>query len=676
MGVARAHLFSLFFGSALVALSASCGSTPTTPPASGAKAAFDLAGGDFFSSPWPSDLRLDAEGRPDYAKFPNPMLLKIVGDFVGIAGQRKGFSVLPVAYFVFDAPIAPRDVEQVLPGDVSSPVMLVDVDEASPARGALIPVVTATPPTDAYVPDNTLAVAPRPGFVLSPKRRYAFVVKKALGDAAGKPLAVSPGFDAIVQPSKGGDVDRPHALYAPLFATLSKLGVPVTDVAVATVFTTGDAVQDTFDLTAAVAAKYKPTIDGLALVANNDATHDRFCWLKGTITYPQFQKGTPPYDKDGLFELGQDGLPIKQRDEVAPITITLPKATMPQGGFPLIAYFHGSGGYSTQVADGNGSGDPPDPLAQWPAYVNAEHGMAMAASAMPLNPERLKGASDQAYLNVGNPTAMRDTFRQGMIEAHLFLEALRTLQIPAAALQGCANIALPNGATSYAFDDKLLMAQGQSMGGMYTNMVGALEPRVREVVPTGAGGFWTYFIIKTQLIPGAAGLLSVAIGSKQTLSFVHPVLHVMESGWEPIDPIVYVPRLARRPLANHPVRPIYEPAGKDDSYFPTPVYDAMALAYGHKQAGVPVWPSTQAALALAKLDGVLPYPVAEDLTSEGGAKYTGAIVQWAGDGSFDPHAIYRKLDAVKYQYGCFHDTFVRTGTATIVEPKPLGTPCP
>ena len=52
------------------------------------------------------------------------------------------------------------------------------------------------------------------------------------------------------------------------------------------------------------------------------------------------------------------------------------------------------------------------------------------------------------------------------------------------------------------------------------------------------------------------------------------------------------------------------------------------------------------------------------------------MIQYAGDGSFDPHAIYRKLDAVKYQYGCFHDTFARTGTATIVEPKPLGTPCP
>lgn len=660
----------------LVPIALSCSSTPPPKAQSGTKAAFDLAGADFFDAPYPSDLRLTAEGTPDLAKFPNPMLLSIVRDFVAIAGQRKGFPVLPVAYFRFDAPIAPKSADDVLAADTSAPVMLVDVDEASPERGALVPIVTATPPSDAYVPENTLAVAARPGFVLAPKRRYAFVVKKSLGDATGKPLAVSPGFDAIVQPGKGGDVDRPHALYAPLFATLSKLGVPVADVAVATVFTTGDVVEDTSALTGAMLAKYKLSIDGLALVPNNDVDHDRFCWLTGTVTYPQFQKGAPPYDKDGLFELGQDGLPIKQRDEVAPITITLPKKAMPQGGFPLIAYFHGSGGHSTQVADGAGSGDPPAPLAQWPAYVNAEHGMAMAASALPLNPQRLSGAGDTAYLNVGNPTAMRDTFRQGMIEQRLYIEALRTLQIPPAAVAACAGISLPNGETAYRFDEQKLMAQGQSMGGMYTNMIGAIEPRVREVVPTGAGGFWTYFILQTKLIPGAAGVLSVAIGSRQALSFVHPVLHVMETGWEAIDPIVYAPRLAKRPLANHPTRPIYEPAGKDDSYFPTVVYDAMALAYGHKQAGSVVWPSTQQALALAKLDGVLPYPVSQDLTSAGGAKYTGALIQYAGDGSFDPHAIYRKLDAVKYQYGCFHDTFARTGTATIVEPKPLGTPCP
>ena len=65
-----------------------------------------------------------------------------------------------------------------------------------------------------------------------------------------------------------------------------------------------------------------------------------------------------------------------------------------------------------------------------------------------------------------------------------------------------------------------------------------------------------------------------------------------------------------------------------------------------------------------------------DLTSESGTPYTGMVVQYVGDGVYDPHAIYSQLDSVKYQYGCFFSTFLQTGTAVVPAPLPLGTPCP
>ncbi len=140
--------------------------------------------------------------------------------------------------------------------------------------------------------------------------------------------------------------------------------------------------------------------------------------------------------------------------------------------------------------------------------------------------------------------------------------------------------------------------------------------------------------------------------------------------------MVYMPRLARRPLSGHPVRSIYEPVGKDDPYFSIEIYDAASLAYGHKEGGDAVWPSMQTALKLDGKDGLLPYPITQDLQSEGGGKYTGGIVQYLGDGVADSHRIYRQLDQVKYQYGCFHETFFKKGVATIPAPAPLGTPCP
>ena len=89
-----------------------------------------------------------------------------------------------------------------------------------------------------------------------------------------------------------------------------------------------------------------------------------------------------------------------------------------------------------------------------------------------------------------------------------------------------------------------------------------------------------------------------------------------------------------------------------------------------------VWPGTQAALKLAGLDGVLPYPVTQNRRSADGTPYTGVIVQYEGDGLADPHAIYRQLGAVKHQYGCFFETFLATGVAVVPAPAAQEAPCP
>ncbi|APR87405.1 hypothetical protein A7982_12754 [Minicystis rosea] len=669
----------------------------------GATAAFDLTADlssqdHFYDFPYPSDLRLTDKGTPDLTGLPFPNFLKTIAPLQATAMEHPGFPVVPVSYFRFSAPVPTLDASKVIAADKTSPILLVDVDPASQERGTLTPVVATTPPVDGWISENTIAAAPRPGFVLHPKRKYAFVVMKSLGDADGKPLASPAALDQLKAGTapEGAKGAAAVTLYQPLWDTLKTIGVEAAGVAAATVFTTGDVVQDLSDLSQTLAKKYTISIQGLKVDPDDGATHDRYCELVGKVTYPQFQKGTPPFNTEGSFDFSDGGLPAKQRDEDAPITITIPKGEMPAAGFPLVMYFHGSGGISSAVVDRGTWAPQPDATQcpggtqdEWdgvlgcnkkgegPAHVLAPFGFAMAGSALPVNPERLPGAGETAYLNLNNLSAMRDTFRQGVIEQHLFLDALTQLEIDPQTIAACSGISLPAGATKYKLDVKNVFAQGQSMGGMYTNLISAVEPRIRAALPTGAGGYWSHFILITPLIPDIAGKVgTVLLGTSAKLTFLHPGLSLFETAAEAVDPMVSMPRLARRPLPDHPVRPIYEPVGKGDSYFPMETYDAMALAYGHKEAGDIVWATMQEALKLSGHDGILPYPVSQDLTSETGTKYTGVVVQYEGDGVYDPHAIYSQLDAVKYQYGCFFSTFLKTGTATVPAPAPLGTPCP
>jgi hypothetical protein len=671
--------------------------------AAGTQAVFEL-GADltsqahFYDFPYPSDLRLTASGTPDLTGQPFPSALTQMPGLIVAAMQHPGFPVVPVAYFQFTAPLGSLDSTQVIAADPTSPILLVDVDPTSSQRGTLTPVVATVPPMDGWVTENLLAVAARPGLVLYGNRKYAFVVMKALGDANGKSLVAPAALDDLRAGKAPAGTNGAAALtlYQPLWDTLSKIGVDASNVADATVFTTGDVVADNASLAAQLAAKYPITIDNLTPYADPPATQSRYCALTGTVTYPQFQQGTAPFDTEGLFQVGSDGLPELQGMQTAPIALSLPVGEMPAAGFPLVTYVHGSGGLSTEVID-RGQWIPmmdtstcaPGTVDTWnnvtgcniagegPAYVLAPFGFAMAGSAMPLNPERFPGATETEYLNLGNLAAMRDTFRQGIVEQHMFLDALSNLTIDPSVLGACTGVTLPAGATAFKYDTDHLFEQGQSMGGMYANMISASDPRIKATLPTGAGGYWSYFILITPLYPNVASLVgSLLLGTKATLTFMHPGLNLFETAAEAIDPMVSMPRVARRPLPNHPVRPIYEPVGQGDSFFPELTYDAMALAYGHKEAGTVVWSTMQDALELDGKGGIVPYSVVNDVTSDTGAKYTGMVVQYVGDGMYDPHSIFTQLDSVKYQYGCFFSTFLTTGTAVVPTPMPLGTPCP
>ena len=376
-----------------------------------------------------------------------------------------------------------------------------------PRWASSIPTIAETIVEGAYVPSSVLGVSMVPGFTVEPKHQYAFVVLMSANDKKGKPLGVAPSLAAALA---GGAIPWPSST-PPFRLPLPRPESTWPRWSPATVFTTGDVVTDLHDLSSQVFAKYAPlAIKNVAVDSHVLDSNARFCELQAEITYPQFQTGTPPYDKGGLFVLDSSGLPMKQGELTVPLTITLPKNAMPHGGYPLVVYFHGTGGRSTDIAD-RGTWRPEKttadcplgvPLDTWngvtgcttpgegPGWVLAPHGFAMAASALPLNPQRWPAGRTSPfpeYININNVAATRDIFRQGVLEERMFFDALRALTIDPSVGRGVHRALAADGRDRVPLPDDPLLSDGQSMGAMYANIISAVEPRIKAVLPTGPG---------------------------------------------------------------------------------------------------------------------------------------------------------------------------------------------
>jgi hypothetical protein len=418
-----------------------------------------------------------------------------------------------------------------------------------------------------------------------------------------------------------------------------------------------------------VAASFEPELVSLALDPDDGADHERFCELKAVIRLPQLQRGEPPFDTGGDFVFDEDGAPIVQRMDEVPVSLAIPKTPMPTDGYPLFMYVHGTDGTSTQVIDRGPitteGGTPTKGLG--PAHVVAEHGIAAAGPGVLLGPERVDDAPERAYLRLTNLAAFPYTFMQAAIDLHLTFDWLADLSVAPEVLADCTGPTSPDG--TFRFDTTRLMVLGQSSGSHLAAMLGALDPRVRAIAPTGVGGYWSQLLSTGSNVAGSPELFGLLIDTEVTLTPLHPANGLLELAWEAGEPLVYAQRVARLPLPDHQARHVYMPAAQGDSYHPEPLYDAMAVAYGVELAGPELWPEMGAALRHAGMSPAGAFPIHGNRTAPNGDPITGVVTQWAGDGIADSHMIFQQLPEVKHQYGCFFATLIADGVPTVPAPQ-------
>jgi hypothetical protein len=634
--------------------------TGTTYGHAGTTVRYQAAAAGFYALPYPNDLRYDAAAHTiDLHDFPNPKHNDAVAQMVTLAGERRyGFGVMPVAMFAFDGALSPARI----PSDFDVPptdpthIFFVNIDADSPRYGERVAALGHWfPEAGPNTPANLLTFAPWAGVTLAPNAIYAAIVLRTLEDAGGRTLGQDARLGAALAGDGGARGDL-RALFAPLAAYLATHADLKRDaIAAATVFTTGDPAALMQSYVADARNRFAAAITEPLTLYHSEAA---FCAFAGKLRLPQFQNGTPPYGTagEGRVVLDGNGRLVKQRNEDVRFVITLPTGTMPAQGFPLLQYTHGSGGVAAEMIDRGRVTVVDGPEEPWrgPAYHAALQGYAAVGQAMPISPDRVAGATSYDYLQLTNLHSMAGNFIQGTIEMALTRDLLYGFTLPAGSCPGLATGGMP-----IRFDPALRVNMGQSMGAMYTNLYSAIATDTVAVIPTGSGGYWSFFLFGSELIPDAERLLKVILGVPEaiTLDHLYPVLGLFQQYAEAVDPVGFVSRITREPLAGVPAKHLYVPFGYEDKYFNRRTQRAIALGYGVPLAGDPI--DAEMGRQLSRFRGLKPaaLPAAANVAAGDGRRVTAVAAQFPEDEiQKNGHTVYAQNDAVLFQYTCFLKT--------------------
>jgi hypothetical protein len=607
---------------ALFALAA-CASDPKT-------ALFELPGDspDFYATPFPNDLRREADGTIDLSAFPTNSL--IADKYRQAADTLEGFGLNEAAFFRFDGtlgdPSLPTPAESVTDG---AQVYLVDVDPDSPARGQRTPAaVRFRAERTQTIGENSLVVRPYPGFPLAEGTTYAAVITRRVGG-----ITRAPQFDALMGDDPEPRITLARAVYQPLLDHLDEPGGDERDdVVTATVFTTQRATHVVPALRDAIAALPRPVateIMSMMVMPSNTLV-----WT-GKYTAPNFQTGDVPYREapSGQIEI-VDGKAVVVRMEEMRFALTLPDGPVPANGFPIAIYAHGTGGdYVTFTEDGTGQS-------------LAAQGIATISTDQALHGPRNPGGDAQIdFFNFANPYAMQNNGLQGTADLFAQLRLVQGLQFS-------------DGTRTIKFDSTKVYFFGHSQGGLTGPGFVAFEPSLSGAVFSGTGGLlYIGLLYKTE--PIDISMLLQTFMRDDPCDEDNPTLAMLQMWVERSDGVNYAGMFARNPIPGNAPRNIFQTEGFEDSYTPNRAIEAFATAVGGDIVQLP--DTAEITGVTLRGRGVVATPIANNINGA-----TAVIGQYKQRPTSDGHFVVFNIEAAKRQAARFLGTLAATGTATVV----------
>lgn len=639
----------------------------------------DYAGNAVWDAPWPDERLRGSDGTIDVSSFPNPRNVEIVSQLVDILRGAPGFGVSSTIFFPLTAPIDPSS----LPADAhasiadDAAVFLIDVDPASPDRGARQPIVARfdADPGPYGVP-NLLALLPLQGRPLHAGRTYAAVVTTRVRSADGSALRASPEVEQLVRGEQpDGMSEAAFSAHQDALTALRELGIATDAVAATAVFRTMDPTAELASAREQVIASAPPVPD--APFAATGEVFDDFCVYHTTIGMPDYQSGEPPYrSSGGGWARDADGNLVVQRTATSNVWVTVPRREMPAEGFPTVVFVRTGGGGDRPLIDRGPDPEPHSGAAPGtgPAMHFARAGFLGISVDGPLGGLRNTDDWDEQFLifNITNPRGLRDNIRQSALELMLFAHVLPSLSIDASACPGLTTQASDGVVT---LDTSTLALMGHSMGATIAPLVAALEPAYRALILSGAGGSWienvVYKMSPLDVHRAADAVLGYA-SMGRTVYEHDPVLALLQWAGESADPQVYARAIVSEPITAP--RDVLMFQGILDTYIPPPVANALSLAIGLDLGG-------------PELDTTVPQyrPLGPYLDLSGGAvvalpiqgnrddgSKTAVVVQHPEDGIEDGHEVVFQSPGPQLQYRCFLES-LRLGVPRV--PSSDGTAC-
>lgn len=638
--------------------------------------------GGFYVAPFPGEHRRREDGSVDVSRFPNPRRNDYAASLIALAGQRDGFGLTSAVYFQLTGSPNVSRLPSVAESVTSSARVFLVAAQSMPGepQPARVPVeVTFQSNGGPFGAPNMLVVRPVQGFVLRPSTLYAAVVLREVRDTMDRPLEAAPALRALVE---GQRVDALSSgaqdSYRRALDSLRTQGVALSDIAGLTVFRTGDPTADFQRFrTHAIA---QPPIAPIERFRRTEL-FDTFCVYESVVEMPVYQRGEPPYTSSGgEWTTDMRGTPMVQRRERARLVLTVPRATMPSGGYPIVVFSRtGGGGDRPLVERGvrGSNGGPPLAPGTGPALEFARAGWAGISPDGPHGGLRNVTRTDEQLLvfNFGNLGAMRDNVRQSALELVLVAHALPSIRVDASDCPG---------ATAEArFDTSSLAIMGHSMGASIAPLAVAFEPRFRAMLLSGAGASWTENVVH-KLRPLAVRPLAEALvgytGTGRMLRGDDPILNILQWAGETSDAQVFNRYVIDEPPEGR-ARHVLMMQGIVDHYIMPPIANAGSLSLGLDLGGQPLDATTMELARFTPIASLLGFagrsamalPARGNRASQG-AMVTAILTQTREDGVEDGHEVVFQTEAPRRQYRCFLESLAR-GVPRVPAQGALGGAC-